>query len=104
MQEYAFSNQNIERFVVKLLNEEKSVADVAKGVIFSKEYTALNKSYEEFLTDMYRAMFDRKPDKIGNDYWLKKLSDGTSREKVLAGFTDSTEFAKLCTSYGISVK
>lgn len=49
MQEYAFSNQNIERFVVKLLNEEKSAADVAKGVIFSKEYTALNKSYENSL-------------------------------------------------------
>jgi len=33
--------------------------------------------------------------------WQQVLSDGKSREHVFNGFADSTEFKKICESYGI---
>lgn len=85
----------------KLENKQSSATDIAKGVIFSKEYTALNKSDEDFLTDMYRALFDRKPDKTGSEYWLKKMAEGMSREDVFNGFAASNEFKNTCDKLGV---
>ena len=50
---------------------------------------------------MYRAFFDREPDKGGYRDWMDKMIDGYTRQQVLAGFTKSDEFTKLCAKYGI---
>ena len=50
---------------------------------------------------MYVSFFGREPDEGGYKGWLDKLNAGTSREDVLAGFTNSKEFQNLCAKYGI---
>ncbi len=77
-------------------------ADAARGFIFSSEFTGRNVSDQEYLNVMYRAFFDREPDDEGNAHWLKDLSSGKNRLYVLAGFVNSSEYQKLCRSYGIT--
>lgn len=60
-------------------------------------------SDEEFVTTMYKTILGRNPDKAGLDAWVSKLTTGMTRRYVVAGFTNSDEFAKLCKSYGIKV-
>ena len=80
----------------------KPGADVAKGFMFSKEFTDKNLDNASFLTISYRAFFNREPDAAGYDVWLKKLNNGTSRQTVVDGFSQSQEFSQLCSSFGIT--
>nr|WP_280515845.1 DUF4214 domain-containing protein [Cuneatibacter sp. NSJ-177] len=58
-------------------------------------------SNEEYVTLLYRTIFNRMPDEIGFQDWCHRLADGYSREKVLDGFLYSSEFSELCQHYGI---
>ena len=44
---------------------------------------------------------DREADGGGLAAWEKVLREGKSREHVFNGFADSSEFRKICQSYGI---
>ncbi len=44
---------------------------------------------------LYRAAFDRAPDKQGVGYWIKMMDAGISLEQVAAGFATSAEFKSL---------
>ena len=44
---------------------------------------------------LYRAAFDRAPDKEGVGYWIKMMDAGVTLEQVAAGFTGSDEFKSL---------
>lgn len=44
---------------------------------------------------LYKAAFDRAPDKAGIGYWIKMMDGGASLESVAAGFAASKEFADL---------
>jgi hypothetical protein len=48
---------------------------------------------------LYRAAFDRAPDKAGIGYWIGQMDDGLSLQQVARGFLNSSEFATL---YGAS--
>jgi len=76
-------------------------SDVARGFIFSEEFTNKNTSDETYVTILYHAFFNREPDIAGMTDWLSKLSDGTSRYEVLNGFLYSLEFGNLCRDYDI---
>jgi hypothetical protein len=116
------SNSQIEKFVrrfySKVLGREADTAgliywidelstavragsDVARGFIFSQEFTNMNTSDSEFVTILYEAFFNRAPDAGGFSNWMQHLADGSSREEVLDGFLYSAEFGNLCKSYGI---
>jgi uncharacterized protein YkwD len=120
---YGNSRANVEAFVVRfyqqclgrapdaaglnswtdqLLSGRMSGAQVANGFIFSAELNARNVSNEEFLNIMYAAFFNRAPDPTGYSGWLSSMRAGMSRQQVLAGFINSTEFRNLCSSYGIN--
>jgi|GEM_PF-734684 len=92
----------LDLWVRDLLAGTKTGSDVAKGFIFSKEFTDKNYDNSTFLTILYKAYFDRSPDTAGFDAWLKKLNNGTSRQSVVDGFSTSKEFSELCNSFGIS--
>ncbi len=92
----------LNKWVEDLLSGAKTGADVAKGFLFSKEFTDKNLDNASFLTIAYRAFFNREPDAEGYDVWLKKLNNGTSRTTVIDGFSQSQEFAQLCSSFGIT--
>lgn len=89
-------------WVKDLLAGTKTGSDVAKGFIFSKEFTDKNYSNSAFLTILYKAYFDRSPDAAGFNSWLARLDNGASRETVVNGFSTSVEFAELCSNFGIS--
>lgn len=82
---------------------EMSGADVAHGFVFSPEFIGAGKTNEQYIDILYQAFFNRAADPGGKTDWLAKLNSGLSRYYVLHGFTNSTEFKNLASSYGISV-
>jgi len=40
---------------------------------------------------LYQHVLDREPEGAGFDYWSQQLSDGLSREHLLAMFSESNE-------------
>ncbi|MBO4637488.1 MAG: DUF4214 domain-containing protein [Clostridiales bacterium] len=79
-----------------------SGAEVARGFLMSPEF--LNKGYSDidFVTVLYRTFFNRNPDDAGLAAWVNALASGVSKEEIIEGFINSTEFANLCLSYGIT--
>lgn len=78
---------------------DQSVGEIvwlAANFLYSDEFTqrfgdASLKNDLELLYSFYDIAFDRAPDEAGLNYWLDQLSEGMSREKVLASFSESTE-------------
>nr|MCR5654828.1 DUF4214 domain-containing protein [Lachnospiraceae bacterium] len=85
-----------------ITSKKVSGSAVARGFFFSAEYTAKNRTNEEFVTDLYASIFGREADSEGYQYWLNKLKNGTSREEVFNGFANSKEWDGMCNKYGIT--
>ena len=86
----------------RLLDGRCNGADVAYGFFFSAEYTKKNKTDDEYVRDLYKALFDRGADETGYGVWMEQLQGGVPRINVLKGFVDSEEFANLCHRFGIT--
>ena len=88
-------------WIDKVMKEGKTGADIAKGFLYSPEF--LNKDMDNgaFLEILYNVFFDRASDAGGKQYWLGKMSGGMSKQDVIMGFINSTEWANVCLSYGI---
>ncbi|MDY0223648.1 MAG: DUF4214 domain-containing protein [Desulfobacterium sp.] len=85
-----------------LINKTRAGADVARGFIFSQEFTNKQLDNALYLDMLYSAFFDRLPDFSGHAYWLGRLNNGDSRSTVLDGFIWSQEFSNLCQAYSIN--
>ncbi|MEM7317616.1 MAG: DUF4214 domain-containing protein [Pseudomonadota bacterium] len=79
----------------------RSGADVARGFIFSNEFTRLGLDNQDFVEVLYSAFFGRDPDAGGLQAWTARLDSGSSRASVLDGFIGSREFENLANSFGI---
>lgn len=88
-------------WVTDLVTGKKTGADVARGFVFSKEFTDKGYDNATFVTILYRAFFDREPDSSGFNTWVERLNKGTSRQAVVDGFSTSQEFVELCAMYSI---
>ena len=77
-------------------------AKVVAGFVLSPEYKANSLSNEEYVTALYRIIFDREPDAAGLNAWVAVLENGYTNKKVLAGFVNSEEFDNLCRDLGIA--
>jgi hypothetical protein len=77
-------------------------AKVVAGFVLSPEYKANSLSNEEYVTALYRIIFDREPDAAGLNAWVAVLEKGYTNKKVLAGFVNSDEFENLCRDLGIA--
>jgi hypothetical protein len=76
------------------LNSGVTLEQVASGFINSAEFKALygnNPSNAEFVTLLYDNVLHRAPDTGGFNFWMNDLDQGTSREQVLIGFSESLE-------------
>ncbi len=76
------------------LNSGMTLEQVASGFISSAEFKALygnNPSNAEQVTLLYDNVLHRAPDTGGFNYWMTELDHGTSKEKVLVGFSESLE-------------
>lgn len=84
-----------------LMDGTFTAADIVSGFFNSDEYHLKNKSNKEIVTDCYKAMLGRDPDKTGLEGWVDALDIGMTSQAILAGFVGSTEFTNLAASYGI---
>lgn len=84
-----------------ILSHTKTAKETAWGFIFSSEFLGKNVSDADYIRILYRTFLDRESDPIGLQTWLDELASGQSREHVFNGFADSSEFRKICNSYGI---
>jgi hypothetical protein len=73
---------------------------LGRTVFQSAEYTNVNRSDEDFVTDLYNGYLGRAPDPDGYNFWLSILRNDNAqgldgREHLLQAFEGSTEFANL---------
>ena len=80
---------------------ENTGADVARGFLYSSEFLNRDVSDEDFVRVLYRTFFDREGEEAGVNSWVAALAGGASKEDVIEGFINSTEWANLCLRYGI---
>ena len=78
----------------RLASGERTLEQVVSGFVNSTEfqnvYGALNNT--AFVTLLYNNVLDRAPDAGGLANWVGRLDSGSSRESVVIGFSESTEF------------
>lgn len=91
-------------WATQLSNGSKSGADIARGFIFSEEFTGRSLSNAEYLYVLYRAFFARDADMGGFNSWLEQLNGGVDRPSVLEGFLGAAEFSNLANAYGIRAR
>lgn len=84
-----------------ILSGRNTAKEAAHGFVFSNEFLKKNLSDREYIKVLYRVFMDREADGGGLAAWEKVLREGKSREHVFNGFADSSEFRKICQSYGI---
>jgi hypothetical protein len=89
-------------WVEKLIKKEISGSECARSFIFSQEYINKGLSDEDFVENLYLAMFGRPSDADGKYNWLFALKNGMTRDEVFAGFANSIEFDNICKAYGIN--
>lgn len=77
--------------------------DVGYHFVFSQECRGRNLSDEDFIDMLYLTFMNRKADTSGRNAWLSYLNAGIDREKVFEGFANSSEYAGICSSYGIEL-
>jgi hypothetical protein len=79
--------------------------DVITFFFTSEEYVnVLKVNDDQFLTDLYNAIFDRDPDAGGFADWQNRMkNEGYSRVDVINGFAGSEEFRNTCHRIGINV-
>ena len=86
----------------KVLNEGFTGADCARGfLIQSPEFGNRGLNDDQFLRTLYKTFFDRDPDDEGYSFWMQKISEGMTREQIIEGFIDATEWCNLCAHYGV---
>ena len=86
---------------INAIRNGESGAEAAKGFLFSDEFMNKNMSNGDFVTTLYRVFFDRQPDAAGHAAWVAALERGESKQDVIMGFINSTEWANVCVKYGI---
>lgn len=64
-------------------------AGFTQSVEFIQKYGSLTN--EQFVTQLYANVLDRRPDTAGFSDWVNQLTSGVTREHVLVGFAESTE-------------
>ncbi len=85
----------------KLLSGNVTAAQVAKGLIFSNEFTKKNYTNEQFILKLYLGLFGRDADAKGFTAWRKKMNSGMTREEVFEGFVVSNEFKSMIAQFGL---
>ena len=85
-----------------LLDSGGTGSGMAAAFFDANEYKRKNTSDSQYISDLYQAIMGRTPGSSEISSWLGYLDDGMSRNGVLAGFTNSNEFGRLCGRYGIT--
>jgi hypothetical protein len=76
-------------------------AKVVSGFVLSQEFQNHPLDNEDYVTALYRIIFNREPDAQGLANWIAVLENGCTKKRVLAGFVNSDEFKALCKKLGV---
>jgi hypothetical protein len=95
--------EGLNAWIAWLESGEITGADLIQRFVFGEECQKIISEYtnEEFLTFLYKAIFNRKPDEDGYNIWLSRMADGMAKEEVVKQFGISDEFIALCNLFGI---
>jgi hypothetical protein len=74
------------------LSKGKSREWVISQFFRSQEYLGRNKNNTEYVRDLYQGVLGRQPDSGGLEHWVNRLNSGSSRQSVLNGFLNSSEY------------
>ena len=80
--------------VQKLAGDRTSPSEVLGSILTSSKVSSRYPNNKDFITYIYMNFLGRAPDKKGQDYWLKQLSSGRSRQSVVLGFISAKEVIK----------
>ena len=99
----SFDDDGIEYWCEEYVTGKKSIEDIAAdGFLHSPEFTGQNLSDKEFVTRMYETFLNREPDEAGLNDWVGRLKRGEiTRDSLVYGFTNSSEFEKLKAEYNL---
>ena len=84
-----------------LKNGTENYRSIALGFLTGEEMTVRNLSDEEYVTEVYKALFDREPDEGGYNSWLNALKNGMTRAELVEGFIVCDEYSNICDEYEI---
>lgn len=81
-------------WVERLETGAMTIQNVVSGFVASNEFSNVYGNLDDtaFVTLLYNNVLDRSPDAAGLNGWETRLSEGASREQVVIGFSQSTEF------------
>ena len=86
----------------KIKNDGFTGGRVAIGfLIEAPEFLNRQLSDSDFVDVLYKTFFDRSADEGGKAFWMGHLATDMTREQVVRGFIDSTEWCNLCAYYGV---
>ncbi|MFL5815416.1 MAG: DUF4214 domain-containing protein [Bdellovibrionia bacterium] len=87
-----------------------SCSTIALGILQSSENILRNELLSNSTDPMYAALyvqelygyaFNRAADQAGSSFWISALQSGVSVQSVESGFLTSSEFKKVCQTYGL---
>ncbi|MBR3056591.1 MAG: DUF4214 domain-containing protein [Clostridiales bacterium] len=71
-------------------------------LIEAEEFLNRGLTDEDFVETLYLTFFDRASEANGKVFWLGELKNGRmTKENVINGFIDSTEWCNVCATYGV---
>ena len=83
-----------------LVSEQSTGADLVTNLFFGVEYLGKDKSNENYVDDLYRALWESADDGAKSEY-LNSLKSNSSRLSVLNQFIYNNKFEDLCLKYGV---
>jgi len=91
-----------EYWMNRVQNEGFTGGDCARYfLIDAGEFANRGLNNDQFVDILYKTFFDRESEQGGKDFWMNKLNEGASRNSVVNGFINSTEWCNLCAVYGV---
>ena len=88
-------------WINKILNDDVELGDVVRGFLNSAEFNARNLNDDDFITLLYKVMFNRTPSSKEKSYWMEALANGASRNEIISAFLNSDEFEATYDAYEI---
>jgi len=71
-------------------------------LIEAQEFLNRGLTAEDFVETLYLTFFDRASEPAGKKFWVDSLKSGKmTKENVINGFIDSTEWCNVCATYGV---
>ena len=86
----------------KILSKEVGGGNTVSQFMRSNEFQKRNISASSTIDIVYKVMLDRKADPSGKKYWVDIANSGVSTDYIVNGFISSSEFVRICASYGIT--